>query len=234
METKSVGWAMFWKDAAKFSNSFQNEMSNQLLEKFNLLLGSKDAKNVFKFLLEVGLREMRMMRQKEYMFALVDVISPTSFSKTITAYWKTGISDDLNNATKNDSLNRTNIEFGWCEDFDKEYFLQFIKPKKILNEKEYDLKFRVEYDYALYPDLSLTFFFRENVQEQDLQKIKKLFDNCLSDAYVSEITNEDGLYLGIIDFQTCSYDIGIKDLQIAFTELSKLPISSMIVRIVVE
>lgn len=234
MEPKFIGWALFWNDAAQFSDSFQSEMSNQLLEKFNLLLGSSDKSNVFKFLLHVGLTDMKMVRQDDYVFALVDPISPTSFSRTITAYWKTSPHDDLNNATKNNSLNRTIIEFGWCEDFDTEYFLQFAKPKKNLDEKAYNLNFRVEYDYTLYPDLSLTFHFSQNVQEQDLQKIKELFENRLSNTYVSEITNEHGLYSGIVDFQNCQYSIGIENLQNAFTDLSKLSISSEIVKIVVE
>jgi hypothetical protein len=234
MEPKFIGWTLFWNDAAQFSNSFQNEMSNQLLEKFNLFLGSNDKNNVFKFLLQVGLTDMKISRDNDYMFALVDIISPTSRSKTLTTYWKTAIESDLNDATKSNSLNGTNIEFGWCEDFDTEYFLQFLKPKKNLDEKAYNLNFRVEYDYTLYPDLSLTFHFTKNVEEQDLQEIKELLETRLSNAYVSEITNEHGLYLGIIDFQNCPYSSGINDLQEAFSDLSKLSISSEIAKIVVE
>src|SRR4030095_11675685 len=111
MEPKFMGWVLFWNDAAQFSNSFQTEMSNQLLEKFNFFLGSNETSNVFKFLLQVGLTDMKITRESDYVFALVDLISPTSFSKTITVYWKTAIGSDLNDGTTSNSLNRTNIEF---------------------------------------------------------------------------------------------------------------------------
>jgi hypothetical protein len=233
---KYSGWAMFYGEAANFSKSFRDQMSEQLYQKFYYMLGIEDKNKELAFRLEIWSKDLEMIIEDEYAFGLVWIVSPTSFAKKITAYWRTANRDNLLNAVNDSFLTSSTIEFGWCSDFDKDYFLEFLKPKKRLSKKKNNLNFTVEYDYTHYPDLSLEFYFRKKIDEKDLSIIKGVLSQHISNAYVSEITNEEVLdaYIGIIDFQDTPYENGILELLTAFQELSKLEISSSIRKISIE
>lgn len=233
MECKYSGWAQFWKEAADFSLSFREQMSEQLFLRFYEILGIKD-KTKMRFMLQIGLEDMQISVKDEYAFGLVTVISPTAFARTITAYWKRENKENALNAINDVSLNRLTIEFGWCSDFDKEYFLEFIKPKKQLPKKKNNLNFIVEYDYALYPDLSLTIHTKNELDDQSLKMIHTVLNQHISNTYISEITSEGDQCCGIFDFHDNPYEKGIAELLTAFQELSRLAISSSIRKISIE
>ena len=233
MECKISGWTEFWREAANFSKSFREQMSDQLFLTFYEILGIKD-KSEMRFMLQVGLKDMKTVVQGEYAFALVTVISPTAFAKTITIYWKKRNGEDPLTAMDDHSLSRSTIEFGWCSDFDKSYFLNFIKPKKQLAREKNNLNFAVEYDYTLYPDLSITIYAKQVLNEENLNIIHAVLSQNISDTYISEITSEGDQYHAIFDFQNNPYEKGTAELLVAFQELSKLEISFAIERISIE
>lgn len=233
MECQYSGWAEFWRETANFSKSFREQMSKQLFLKFYSILEVKD-KTKMRFMLQVGLEDMQTVLKDEYAFGLVTVISPTAYAKTITAYWKTGKNENPLNAINDTSLNPSTIEFGWCSDFEKDFFLEFIKPKKRLSKKKNSLNFIVEYDYTLYPDLSLTIYTKNQLDDETLKMIHTVLNQHISNTYISEITSENDQYCGIFDFQNTPYEKGTAELLIALQELSKLKISSSIEKISIE
>ena len=233
MECKYSGWAEFWRESANFSKSFREQMSEQLFRKFYEILGIKD-KTKMRFMLQIGLIDMQTILKDEYAFGLVTIISPTAYAKTITVYWKRENKENPLNAINDVSLNPHTIEFGWCSDFDKEFFLEFIKPMKRLPKKRNNLSFTVEYDYTLYPDLSITIYTKNELAEETLKMIHTVLNQHISDTYISEITNEGDQYCGIFDFQNNPYEKGVAELLLALQELSKLGFSSSIKKISIE
>lgn len=233
MEGDFSGWAQFWGDARNFSEGFREQMSHQLFVTFYHVLGIKD-KSKMRFLLQVGLTDMQTFVKDEYAFGLVTIISPTAQAKTITAYWKRQNKENPLNAISDVSLSPSTIEFGFCSDFDKDFFLAFVKPKKQLSRKKNNLNFTVEYDYALYPDLSMTISTEAALDEETPKMIHEVLNQQLSGAYVSELEGKVNQYHGIFDFHDIPYEKGITQLVLALQELSKLQISSTIKKITIE
>ena len=233
MECKFSGWAQFWGDGANFSPTFREQMSEQLYLKFYEMLGIKDESKK-KFGLRVGLEDMKTVVENGFAFGLVTIISPTAFSKTITAYWKKSRNEDPRDAIFDNSLTASTIEFGFCSDFEEDFFLQFLKPKQLLSKEKNNLNFTVEYDYTTYPDLSITIYTKNLLGEDNLKAIHSILNRNIANTYISEIISEGDECYGIFDFHDTPYEKGITELLVAFQELSKSEISSKIEKILIE
>jgi hypothetical protein len=234
MNNKEIGWAYFYNEALEFSDQFQIQMSKQLELKFRLMLGltSKSKKN--KFMLFVGMEEMKTVNQDGYSFALIEIICPNSFSKKITAYWKVKNDIDLLSVTQSNKLTDNEIEFGWCSDFDKDYFLKFYNSRKKLNKEENNISFDVEFDFKLFPDLSIKIYPIGKLQEEQIANIRKAFVQNLTCAYVSEITKSEDSHSLIIDFQDQAFDAGTDELLKAIQAISASENGEKIKKLIIE
>jgi len=234
MNNKEIGWAYFYNEALEFSDQFQIQMSKQLELKFRLMLGltSKSKKN--KFMLFVGMEEMKTVNQDGYSFALIEIICPNSFSKKITAYWKVKNDLDLLSVTQSNKLTDNEIEFGWCSDFDKDYFLKFYNSRKKLNIEENNISFDVEFDFKLFPDLSIKIYPTEKIQDEEIANVRKAFTQNLTCAYVSEITESENSHSLIIDFNDQSFNEGTDELLEAIQAISSSEIGNKVKKIIIE
>src|SRR5690606_4947435 len=103
MESNDIGWASFYNDAStEFSEQFQTEMANQLIHEFNAMVEIDSFAQNKGFMLFVGMTALKTTYQNGYAFALVEVIAPNSYSKTITACWR---AEDNEAITKSNSAN---------------------------------------------------------------------------------------------------------------------------------
>lgn len=202
MKSNVIGWTTFYNVASiEFSQEFQTEMSNQLKAKFDSLLGISNYAENKKFSLFVGMEDLDLNYENDFAFVTVEIIAPNSFSKTMTAFWK---SDDNNRIVKADTVSSENIEFGWCSDFDKEFFLSFAKDNYIKEINDIPLKFEFIADFQLYPDLTIEYVFKTPPTNDELSKIESLLE---TNAYTSEITEYQGAYYSIFD--ASSYGIAM-------------------------
>ncbi len=205
MTQKIVGWAYFMNEASQYSESFQEEMSKQLEQRFNQFLQIENVASDKGFMLFVGMTDLKIVYQDGYGFGIVEVISPNSFTNYLTFYWKTNDPNKLESAMTLTALDSTSIEFGWCADFNASVFLNYINTVKKLDSKKHNLAFEVEYDFQLFPDLSIEFEFTSKPDDIQLKKIQRIITASLPKAYVSEISQTDEKYLCIIDFQDQEY-----------------------------
>jgi hypothetical protein len=234
MNNKEIGWAYFYNEALEFSEQFQIQMSKQLELKFKLLLGLSEKSKKNNFMLFVGMEEMKTVNQDGYSFAIIEIICPNSFSKKITAYWAVKNDFDLLNVTQSSNLTEDNIEFGWCSDFDKGYFLNFYNSRKKLNNKENHISFDVEFDFKLFPDLSIKIYPTEKIKDEEIANIRKVFAQNLTCAYVSEITESDNSHSLIIDFQGQAFDEGTDELLKAIQAISASENGEKIKKLIIE
>lgn len=211
MESNNIGWAAFYNDAStEFSTTFQTEMANQLMDKFNTMVEIDSFAQNKKFILFVGMTELKTTYQNGYAFVLVDVIAPNSYTKTITAYWQANNNETI---VKSDFVNSENIEFGWCSDFDKELFKSFAKENVIKQIDGIDLKFKYVADFQLYPDLTISYEFKSLPSQEQLEEIKSLLVTSFTESYVSGVTKYEESHLTMIDFQGTEVEKGLKQIE---------------------
>ena len=211
MESNDIGWASFYNEAStEFSEQFQTEMSNQLMDKFNAMVEIENFAQNKGFILFIGMTELKTIYQDGYAFTLVEVISPNSFSKTITAYWR---SEDNKKITKSNSVNSEKVEFGWCADFEKEFFRSFAKENVITQINGIDLKFKFVADFQLFPDLTISYEFTTPPTQQQLEEIKTLHYPNHNEAYISELIEYEGKYHSMFDFHSTDPKGGIKQIE---------------------
>lgn len=222
MTEKTYGWAFFDNEASKFSESFKEQMSKQLEKRFNQFLNIENAVSEYDFMLFVGQSDMQLSYRDGFGFAIVEVISSGMFSNYLTAYWTIADDTQIESATKIISLDSNNIEFGWCTDFDTQIFLEHTTTVQKIDSTKYDFVFDIEYDFQLYPDLSIEFRFNTEPSEQDLETIQKTVTLSLPEAYVGKISLDDGKYISIIDFQNQKFKEGTTDLLEVVNKLNDL------------
>jgi hypothetical protein len=211
MESNQIGWATFYNDAStEFSEQFQTEMANQLMDKFNAIVEIDNLAQNKGFMLFVGMTDLKTTYQNGYAFALVEVIAPNSYSKTITVYWK---SDNNQTITKSDTVSSTNVEFGWCSDFEKEFFRSFAKENVVKQIDDVDLNFKFVADFQFFPDLTINYEFKTTPTQEQLKEIKNQSVSKLSQSYISEITEYEGKYFSMIDFQSTEVEAGRKQIE---------------------
>ncbi|MDX2361510.1 MAG: hypothetical protein QNK23_11940 [Crocinitomicaceae bacterium] len=211
MESNDIGWATFYNDASTgFSEEFQTEMSKQLMDKFNTMVEIQNFAQDKKFMLFVGMTELKTIYQNGYALSSVEVIAPPAYSNKLTAYWK---SDDLETITKSDSISSENIEFGWCSDFDKEFFKSFARKDIIPEVDGINLNFEFIADLQLFPDLSITYQFKSEPTEKQLEHIKKTLVSNFTESYISGITPFESTYVTMLDFQGTEGNKGLKQIE---------------------
>ena len=226
MKSTDVGWATFYNEASEvFSPEFQNEMANQLMLKFNAMVGIENYASEKKFMLFVGMRELKTMYQDGYAFSLVEVIAPNSYSKTLTAYWK---AQDNKKIVSSDSANFQNVEFGWCADFDKEFFRSFTKENVIKTINGIELSFKYVSDVQLYPDLTISFEFKQQPNNSQIEEINNILVSTYTESYVSRISEYEGNYSTMIDFQGTEVQIGLNQIEQFILDLNSNEVSKII------
>jgi len=207
MESNDIGWASFYNDAStEFSEQFQTEMANQLIHEFNAMVEIDSFAQNKGFMLFVGMTALKTTYQNGYAFALVEVIAPNSYSKTITACWR---AEDNEAITKSNSANSNNVEFGWCSDFEKDFFRSFAKENLIKQIDGVVLNFKYVADFQLFPDLTIWYEFTTPPTQKQLEEIK----NQSVSNYTSEVTECEGKYFSTIDFQDTDVEAGLKQIE---------------------
>jgi len=231
MESNDIGWASFYNDAStEFSESFQTEMADQLMDKFNKMVDIEDFAKNKGFMLFVGMEELKTTYQNGYAFALVEIIAPNTYSKTITAYWK---SDDNKGIVTADTVSSENVEFGWCSDFDKEFFRSFAKENVIKQIDGVALKFKYVTDFQLFPDITISYEFTTPPTQEQLEEIKNLLSPNRSEAYISELTEYEGKYFSMFDFQSADPNVGIRQIEQFILSLNSSKVGEIIKSITV-
>jgi len=221
MTEKTYGWAIFDDEASEFSESFKEQMSIQLEKRFNQLLKIDNVVSEKEFMLFVGQSDMKIMYKDGFGYALVEVISSEMFSNYVTAYWRFEDSTRIESATTMRSLDSSNIEFGWCADFDPSVFLKHVSSEQKIDTEKYNIAFAVQYDFQSYPDLSIEFKFSSEPSIEDLETIQKKLTSSLPKAYVGEFSISEGKYFCIIDFQDQKFEEGTKDLWEAINKVNE-------------
>jgi len=242
MEFKYNSWTMFVNEGAAFTETFREEMATQLLAKFYLMLEIRNEIKRHKFHLHVGMTSLETIYKDGYAFAIVDILTPISMTISVTAYWKPNNGENVENASKLDVWNKENIEFGWCTDFDKNEFTKYLEPRNVLTKEQLNSNFDYEYDYTLYPDLSLTICFSQKVFEEELTEIASILSTTIKDTYISELTNENEIMesdkddetVGIFDFQDNDFDTSTLQLVEAIKKIGQSNCGKLITKIIVE
>lgn len=212
MESINIGWASFYNESlSNFSKEFQTELSNQLKNRFDSMLEIENYADDNDFQLMVGMIPLKLMYQDGYGFGLVEIIDKYSFSKTLTYYWQSADEENENviNSTK---VNSQNIEFGWCADFEKDYFLNIQRNKIVADIQSKVLGFKYVANFELYPDLSFNFIFKVKPSKSNLDEILKLMKKNFKNSYVSEVTGDNIQFHSIVDFQNTEIEKGISEI----------------------
>jgi hypothetical protein len=214
-----MGWASFIEDATEFSEAFRMQMAEQLMQQFNALLGKEDGAAKRQFSLFVGMEPMEIHYKDGWYHITVEIIGPDSSSRHLSAHWQSDVFDHSVDLTQSNEVNVNNIRFAFGSDFDKDAFLRYFSMPK-LSKKKYELTFDVEYDFALYPDLSLEFHFREEVSADTFSQIRAILVRNIPGAYISELSPDSNGYTAIVDFQAITFKIGKEQLIKALGEMS--------------
>lgn len=226
MKSIDVGWATFYNDVSEdFSPEFQREMSNQLMNAFNEMVGIENFASEKKFMLFVGMTELKTLYKDGYAFSLVEVIAPNSFSKSLTAFWK---AKDNQKIVASNSVSSQNIEFGWCADFDKEFFKSFVKENVIKTIKDIELNFKYVADFELFPDLNILFQFQQLLDSFKIDKINHLLTSCFTESYISGLSEHDGNYSTVIDFQGTDFNNGVNQIEQFILDLNSSDLCKLI------
>jgi hypothetical protein len=168
-------------------------MSRQLSRKLDLMIGIENYARDNEFQLLVGLEPLKMNFQDAYAFCLVEVVDRYSFASIVTVYWKESTIDNKV-VMKSNELNATNIEFGWCADFNKEKFLKNEESKLVGGLQNEGLGFRCTVNFTLYPDISYTFKFKEEPNKTNLRQINEFIKSNFKNSFISEITGSGKIF----------------------------------------
>jgi len=197
MKNKST-WATFYFDAEEFSKEFQNEMAVQLHTRFDAMMEQDSFVNENSFQLLVGKTDLKTAYQDGYGFVLVEITGPNHFQTVLTAYWK---SEDNVSSCKSINVSAENIEFGWCADFDKEKFLNYIKEDIVKSIQLKTLGFRYTAGFSDYPVIDIVFSFTIEVNEQLKNEINALVAKKLVSAEMIGNKLSKNVYQITIDFK---------------------------------
>ena len=206
MKTKEIGWATFCNDTVtEFSESFQEEMSQQLMLTFDRMLNIKNCAEKEKFMLFVGMEEMKTMEKDGFYFGLVEVITRTSMTNIMTAYWRSTKGESVNPA---DTFESGELEFGWCSDFKGDYFKRFVESG-VLKKVDKLMQFRYFSDFTLYPDLFIRYSFSVQPSDEELKELQNLLTANFKNIYVSEVIKAEDEYSTGLDFFKMDFDKGL-------------------------
>lgn len=227
------GWATFFNEAAMFSESFRKEMSDQLHLKLFEILGVEADSSRAGFFLHVGDSGLEISVREKTAFIKVSLISYDSIGYGCTVFWELQQTDSPEKATSMSELDSQRIAFGWCNDLNAELFKKMLRPLKILNSKKHGVKFRVEYDYSLFPDLQIQIYFSVIPENILLNNLEKLFRDAIPGSYVSGFSLSEHKAIGIIDFQGYGFKEGIAALLSSIKLIGDSNLGGNIERIVI-
>jgi hypothetical protein len=228
---------MFVNEGASFSETFREQMATQLLNKFYLMLGIWGDIKRLKFHLHVGMTPLNTMCNDSYAFAIVDILNPISFAKSVTVYWKPNNGEKPENASKLDIWDRENIEFGWCMDFNENDFLKYLHPRNVITKEQLNSTFDYEYDYSSYPDLSFTICFNQKVFQDEIAEMEEILSTVIKNTYISELTTDDeqeesgdkNEVMVILDFHNNDFETSTQQLVDAFIKIGKTNVGNKII-----
>jgi len=115
-------WAIFLND--EFHQTFQKELSKQLLEKGSAGTGIKNFEN-YDFQLIVGIRDPEIKQIGNKVFAKIDFITPGSFQIPIEIYWTSKELKNILEVHKSD-ISELNLEINWYEKIPLEIILPYM------------------------------------------------------------------------------------------------------------
>lgn len=178
-----------------FSKSFKKELSNQLRERFIDKLEYENLFDKYFYSLFLGMKEVSIREQDNYVFGNVEIISPDSQSRSLTICWQSDFFENKLEIHKQDVDGK--IHFFFCSDFPTEELKKYIKykkPKKVINSNDL---FQLDISFNNFPDLTITFEGKLTPKEENeiveiLKRNKKVF--------VSDFKGN----LILLDFQTNS------------------------------
>lgn len=212
MESIDIDWASFYNDSlSNFSKEFQTELSSQLKNRFDIMLGIENYADENKFQLFVGMIPLKLMYQDGYGFGLVEIIDKYNFSRALTFYWKS-TEENNENAMNSTKVNSQNIEFGWCADFEKNIFLNIDRDKVVSDIQNKILGFQYTANFESFPDLSFNFTFNVTPTRSHLGEIFKLMKKNFKKSYVSEVSGENNQCHSIVDFQSAKIENAILEI----------------------
>lgn len=219
MVSNDVSWISFYNECSTdFSKSFQQEMSIQLMEQFNAKMEIENCAIKNEFRLFVGFSELKTIQENGYSFSLIEVICRNNFSYKTTIYWKAA---DNISITQQDSVDRSDVEIGWCSDFDEVKFLNCSKDNLITEINGEKLQFKYAGNYGLFPDLIIKYTFKNDLTDLELESINELINSIYKEAYVSPIDRYEDIYYSGIDFQSYDFERGVKQMETFILELNR-------------
>lgn len=227
-----IDWVGFFNTAhTDFSPSFKQQFSLQLKDAFNALTGIENFTEKKDFQILVGMSDMKIIYQDGYGFGLLELITPSSRSIYQTFYWRTEQPID---AFQKDGYTAENIEIGFCADFDKDTFLKYHYDDISASIQDATLGFRYTANFELFPDLTFSFKFKEDQNQEQLEEIKQLMDKKFPNAYVSNLSSHNHKYICIVDFQGESDEEAISQIGELITYLASNEIGKSITSIAID
>lgn len=214
-----IGWVGFHNKAhSEFSESFKEQFSLQLENAFNAMTETENFAQKRGFQILVGLEDMKLIYQDGYGFGLLEIITPYSESIPQTFFWQT---ENEKDAFKRNEFNSENIKFGFCTDFEKDYFLKFKKRNKVRVIGGDKLKFEYIEEIDLYPDLTISIEYALKLNQVQLEKLKNEIQFYLKESYVGDVNQLENTLEIMIDFQGTEFKTGKKQLRQFIRDLNQ-------------
>jgi hypothetical protein len=214
-----VGWVgFFYKAHSEFSKSFKEQFSTQLESAFNAMTEIENYAQKRGFQILVGMEDMKLIYQDGYGFGLLEIITPLSEGIPQTFFWQT---ENVEDAFKRDGFTNENIQFGFCIDFEKDYFLKFKKRNKVRVIGGDKLKFEYIEEIDLYPDLNISIEYASKRNQVQLEKLKNEIQLHLEESYVGDVNQIENTVEIMIDFQGTELKKGKKQLRQFIQNLNK-------------
>lgn len=206
-----IGWVGFYNKAhSDFLESFKEQFSIQLERAFNAMTETENFAQKRGFQILVGMEDMKLIYQDGYDFGLLELITPTSESLPQTFFWQT---DNVQEAFKRNDFNKENIKFGFCSDFEKDYFLKFKKRNKVRAIGGEKLIFEYVEELDLYPDLNIAIKYTSKPNQVQLKKLKNEIQLHLEEFYIGDVNQIENTVEIMIDFQGTEFKTGKKQLR---------------------
>lgn len=214
-----LGWVGFYNEAhSEFSESFKEQFSLQLESAFNAITEIENFAQKRGFQILVGMEDMKLIYKDGYGFGILELITPYSDAIPQTFFWQT---NHVKDAFKRNDFNNENIQFGFCTDFQKDYFLKFKKRNKIRVLNSDKLKFEYFEEFSLYPDLNISIEFLSEPTQVQCNNLKNKIQAYIDESYVSDANQIENTVRIMIDFQATEFKTGKKQLREFIRDLNQ-------------
>lgn len=193
--------------AGDFHSSFKEAMSEQLFAK-----GEQTGLKQFSKLnvqLMVGMNPLEMRVEGQKVIALVNFITPNSFTYETRVSWSSNDSTINPETLHLHQVEAETIDFNWEPGFPLEAVNHHITPNRKTKSPKNGLRFDVHYYYTSIPDVALELYPKRAVNQAHqllLQQAMQAFWTQWNDAhpgkelqFVSEISMQEDHYLLVLD-----------------------------------